>query len=68
LYLLKARFRDQVVGSIYLWQQVRRDLAVHEPWQRPRFSLLLLIQAAILVMLALGLARPAAHRPFEARP
>jgi len=59
LYLLKARFRDQVVGSIYLWQQVRRDLAVHEPWQRPRFSLLLLIQAAILVLLALGLARPA---------
>ncbi|TAK24112.1 MAG: VWA domain-containing protein [Chloroflexota bacterium] len=59
LYLLKARYRDQTVGSTYLWEQLRRDLAVHEPWQRPRFSVLLVAQAAILIGLALALARPA---------
>ena len=39
-YLLKVRYRDHEVGSTYLWAQLTRDLAVHEPWQRPRFSVL----------------------------
>jgi Ca-activated chloride channel family protein len=58
-YLLKVRYRDHEVGSTYLWAQLTRDLAVHEPWQRPRFSVLLLIQALLLGALALALARPA---------
>ncbi len=58
-YLLRVRYRDHVVGSTYLWGQLVRDLAVHEPWQRPRFSVLLLIQALVLVALAVALARPA---------
>src|SRR5207249_11765101 len=41
-----------------LWEQLTRDLAVHEPWQKPRFSILLLIQALLLGALALALARP----------
>jgi hypothetical protein len=58
-YLLRVRYRDHEVGSTYLWAQLTRDLAVHEPWQKPRLSLLLLIQALLLGGLALALARPA---------
>src|SRR5581483_11937441 len=58
-YLLKVRYQEHEVGSTYLWEQLVRDLAVHEPWQRPRFSVLLLIQALLLGGLALALARPA---------
>ena len=47
-YLLKVRYRDHEVGSTYLWEQLTRDLAVHEPWQKPRLSILLLIQALLL--------------------
>jgi Ca-activated chloride channel family protein len=61
-YLLKVRYRDHEVGSTYLWAQLTRDLAVHEPWQRPRFSVLLLIQALLLGGLALALARPSTCR------
>jgi Ca-activated chloride channel family protein len=58
-YLLRVRYQDHEVGSTYLWEQLVRDLAVHEPWQKPRFSVLLLIQALLLGGLALALARPA---------
>ena len=57
-YLLRVRYRDHEVSSTYLWEQLTRDLAVHEPWQKPRFSILLLIQAVLLGALALTLARP----------
>jgi hypothetical protein len=59
LYLLRVRYQDHEVGSTYLWAQLTRDLAVHEPWQKPRVSVLLLIQALLLGGLALALARPA---------
>jgi hypothetical protein len=58
-YLLRVRYRDHEVGSTYLWAQLTRDLAVHEPWQKPRVSVLMLIQALLLAGLALALARPA---------
>ena len=58
-YLLRVRYRDHEVGSTYLWAQLTRDLAVHEPWQKPRLSVLLFVQALLLGVLALALARPA---------
>lgn len=57
-YLLKVRRTDQEVASTFLWEQLRRDLAAHEPWQRLRLTALLFLQAAILVALVLALARP----------
>jgi hypothetical protein len=58
-YLLRVRYRDHEIGSTYLWAQLTRDQAVHEPWQKPRVSPLLFIQALLLAGLALALARPA---------
>src|SRR5579885_3550514 len=57
-YLLKVRRHEMQVSSTYLWEQLHRDLVAHEPWQRLKTSLLLLIQIALMLLLVFGLARP----------
>ena len=57
-YLLKVRRHDQEVSSTYLWEQLQRDLVAHEPWQRLKTSLLLLLQVLLMALLTFGLARP----------
>src|SRR6266851_8776173 len=58
-YLLKVRRHDEEVSSTFLWNDLIRDLAAHEPLQRLKWSLLLLLQ-----LLALGLITFAVARPF----
>ncbi|HLG70022.1 MAG TPA: BatA and WFA domain-containing protein [Chloroflexota bacterium] len=57
-YLLKVRRHEQEVSSTYLWEQLHRDLVAHEPWQRLKTSLLLLLQVLMMALLTFGLARP----------
>ncbi len=57
-YLLRVRFRVLEVSSTYLWERLVRDLAAQDPWQKPHFTLLMLFQILLLVLLALALARP----------
>ncbi|MDE3074380.1 MAG: BatA and WFA domain-containing protein [Chloroflexota bacterium] len=57
-YLLKVRRHDVEVSSTFLWEQLHRDLVAHEPWQRLKTSLLLLLQILLMALLALGVARP----------
>jgi hypothetical protein len=66
LYLLKVRRTERDVSSVLLWETLRRDLAAHEPWQRLRWSVLLVIQLAILAVLSISLARPAIVSPAKA--
>src|SRR5580704_6076655 len=66
LYLLKVRRTERNVSSVLLWETLRRDLAAHEPWQRLRWSVLLVIQLAILVALTFALTRPAIVTPAKA--
>jgi Ca-activated chloride channel homolog len=66
LYLLKVRRTEREVSSVLLWETLRRDLAAHEPWQRLRWSILLVIQLAILAALTLALSRPAIVAPAKA--
>ncbi|HEX2142448.1 MAG TPA: VWA domain-containing protein, partial [Candidatus Limnocylindria bacterium] len=58
-YMLRLRRRDVPVGSTFLWQQLVRDVEANAPWQRLRFSWLLLVQL-LIALLAVG----AAVRPF----
>ena len=58
-YLLKVRRTEREVSSVLLWEALRRDLAAHDPWQRLRWSVLLVIQLVFLALLTLILARPA---------
>jgi hypothetical protein len=59
-YLLKVRRHDEEVSSTFLWNDLIRDLAAHEPLQRLKLNLLLLLQ-----LLALGLITFAVARPFS---
>jgi Ca-activated chloride channel homolog len=57
-YMLRLRRRDVPVGSTFLWQQLVRDVEANAPWQRLRFSWLLLLQLLIAALVVLAAARP----------
>jgi Ca-activated chloride channel family protein len=57
-YMLRLRRRDVPVGSTFLWQQLVRDVEANAPWQRLRFSWLLLVQLLIAGLLVFAASRP----------
>jgi Ca-activated chloride channel family protein len=57
-YMLRLRRRDVPVGSTFLWQQLVRDIEANAPWQRLRFSWLLLLQLLIALVVVIAAARP----------
>jgi hypothetical protein len=57
-YLLKVRRHDEEVSSTFLWNDLIRDLAAHEPLQRLKWSLLLLLQLLALALITFAVARP----------
>lgn len=58
LYLLKKKRLDVEVSSHLLWEQVLRDVSASTPWQKLRKNLLLYLQIAAALALALSLMRP----------
>jgi len=57
-YLLKVRRHDEEVSSTFLWNDLIRDLAAHEPLQRLKWNLLLLLQLIALALITFAVARP----------
>ena len=57
-YMLRLRRRDVPVGSTFLWQQLIRDVEANAPWQRLRFSWLLLLQLLIAALVVIAATRP----------
>jgi len=57
-YMLRLRRRDVPVGSTFLWRQLVRDIEANAPWQRLRFSWLLLLQLLIALVAVVAAARP----------
>jgi Ca-activated chloride channel family protein len=58
LYILKLRRKDVEVSSLYLWQQVIRDVQANAPFQKLRYNPLLLVQLLIALLLVLALSQP----------
>jgi hypothetical protein len=58
LYMLRLRRTEVQISSNFLWQQLVRDREANAPWQKLRFSWLLLLQLLILAALVIALARP----------
>lgn len=58
LYILKLRRKDVEVSSLYLWQQVIRDVQANAPFQKLRYNPLLLMQLLIALLLILALSQP----------
>ena len=57
-YMLRLRRRDYPVGSTFLWLQLIRDVEANAPWQRLRFSWLLVVQLLIAAIVVVAAARP----------
>ncbi|MDP4094690.1 MAG: BatA and WFA domain-containing protein [Bacillota bacterium] len=58
LYLLKQRYEDFKVSSLYLWEEVLRDIEANAPWQKLKKNILMFLQIAAAVLLTFALARP----------
>src|SRR5579859_7680883 len=58
-YFMRPKRQERVVGSILLWQQSLQDLQASRPWQRLRFTPLLLLQLLAAIVIVLVLTRPA---------
>jgi len=59
LYFLKLRRQTKVVSSIFFWMTAFEDMKANVPFQRFRKNLLLALQILFLLIVILGLARPA---------
>ncbi len=64
-YLLKVRRHDEEVSSTFLWNDLLRDLAAHEPLQKLRWNVLLVLQLLVLALATAALARPALEQIGE---
>jgi Ca-activated chloride channel homolog len=58
LYFLKPRRQVREVPSLYLWSELAQNVRSDTPLQRLKLSLLLLLQAVILMIAILALGRP----------
>ena len=58
MYILKQKFEERQIGSIYLWQQVLKDIEVNTPWQRLKKNLLLLLQLLSILFFVFALSDP----------
>jgi hypothetical protein len=61
LWFLKLRRRKRVVSSTLLWTRSLADLRANTPFQRIRFSWLLLLQILAVLAIAFALAQPEAE-------
>ncbi|HLX64056.1 MAG TPA: BatA and WFA domain-containing protein [Planctomycetota bacterium] len=58
LYFLKLKREQRVVPSTLLWKKVIEDMQVNSPFQRLKYSLLLLLQILLIGLIGFALARP----------
>src|SRR2546427_677949 len=58
LYFLKVKRPEVKVATLMFWRPYMADRQANAPWQRLRFSLLLLVQLLAALALAVGLMRP----------
>lgn len=59
LYFLRIRRPTRVVPALHLWPDVIRDRQANVPWQRLRFSWLLLLQLLVAAALVAAALQPA---------
>ena len=59
LHMLTPRRPPTEVSSLLHWDGLRHSITAAEPWQKLRWSALLILQLLAVALLAIALARPA---------
>lgn len=58
MYLLKQKYKEQKVSSLYLWKKAESYSMAQRPWQKLKKNLLMFLQIAVVFFMAIGLANP----------
>lgn len=58
MYLLKQKYKETKVPSLYLWKKAIPESKAQEPWQKLRKNILLFLQITAVTVLALALGGP----------
>ncbi|MDD3393831.1 MAG: BatA and WFA domain-containing protein [Anaerotignum sp.] len=58
MYLLKQKYKETKVPSLYLWKKAVPESKAQEPWQKLRKNILMFLQIAAAVVLAFALGSP----------
>ncbi|MGV8982535.1 vWA domain-containing protein [Clostridium sp.] len=58
MYILKQKFEEREISSLYLWHQVLLDTDAAEPFQRFRRNILFFLQLLILLLVIFSLTKP----------
>ncbi len=58
LYILKRKYREEVIPSTLLWNEVYKNTRANTPWEKLRKNIMLLLQIIILLLLIFSLMRP----------
>lgn len=58
LYILKRKYKEEVISSTLLWGEVYKNVAASTPWEKFRKNIMLLLQLIILLLLILALMKP----------
>ena|GEM_PF-643021 len=58
LYMLKQRYKEEHIPSIFLWKQVATQWEASTPWQKWRKNILFFLQLSAIIFLTLALMKP----------
>lgn len=58
LYILKRKYREEVISSTLLWSEVYKNTRANTPWEKFRKNIMMLLQILIFLALILSLMKP----------
>ncbi|MBU3134821.1 BatA and WFA domain-containing protein [Clostridium gasigenes] len=58
LYILKRKYKEEVISSSLLWKEVYKNTRATTPWEKFRKNIMFLLQLLILLLIIFALMKP----------
>ena len=58
LYILKRKYKEEVISSSLLWKEVYKNTRANTPWEKFKKNIMLLLQIIIILSVILALMSP----------
>ena len=58
LYILKRKYKEEVISSSLLWKEVYKNTRANTPWEKFKKNIMLLLQIIIILLIILALMKP----------